>query len=473
MRVPVPGLFWRTFLLIIALSVISLLAWLPAMQVVERDPRAHQLAQRVISLVDATRLALEYADPDRRRALLVDLQDVEGLQVEPFEPGDRVLAMAPDDFVIRVEAELRQHLGSATRLATSVNGTPGFWVTFTIDDDTYWARIDQDLLRYDIGRSWIGWALIATALSMFIAVAITRVVNRPLARLADAAAELGHGRIPLPLPESGPTEIRHANRVFNQMVTDLQKLEQDRALVLAGVSHDLRTPLTRMRLEIELAALPAATRAAMVDDLEQMDRVVQQFLDYARVDSDTPGQACDLCVILAAAAQRVRSLHPPPDPFDVDFPAQLFVRAHPIELSRLVSNLVENAFRYARDDAGKWQLALGARPVSRADWSVRPAPIARAGADPSMVGGSTFIVLAVTDGGPGLAGVDLERLIRPFERGDISRSGPAGAGLGLAIVDRIARLHGAVVEFRPAPGQGLSVEILFQAAQETPPAAAD
>ncbi len=248
MRLQSPPLFWRTLLLIVGLSVASLAAWVPTVRLVERVPRAHRVAEQVISYVDSTRIALVYSDPARRRELLRDLLENESLRVVPLEPGDRVRDM-DDSAVLRlVQQEVRQRLGIGTRLASEVNGVPGFWVSFAIDEDAYWVFIDRDLLRQDIGRGWIASAALATALSLLVAIAITRVVNRPLAELSRAAADLGSGRLPAPLPDAGPAEIRNVNRNFNRMVSDLEKLNQDRAILLAGVSHDLRTPLTRMRL---------------------------------------------------------------------------------------------------------------------------------------------------------------------------------------------------------------------------------
>ena len=139
------------------------------------------------------------------------------------------------------------------------------------------------------GTQWIGWAAVALMLSVIGAVLITRLINRPLAQLSAASQRLGSGYDPAPLPETGPIEIRTVNESFNRMVADLGKLDADRAVLLAGISHDIRTPLSRLRLELEMAPLPEATRNAMVADIEQMDAIVRQFLDYARNAPQAPG----------------------------------------------------------------------------------------------------------------------------------------------------------------------------------------
>ena len=125
-------------------------------------------------------------------------------------------------------------------------------------------------------------------------------------QLSRASAELGSGRNPQPLPETGPVEIRTVNESFNRMVADLGKLEADRALLLAGISHDLRTPLSRLRLELEMAQLPDSVRAAMVGDIEQMDAIVRQFLDYARKAPQAAATDVNLSAAVTAAVQRMR-----------------------------------------------------------------------------------------------------------------------------------------------------------------------
>jgi two-component system osmolarity sensor histidine kinase EnvZ len=239
LRLRSPPLFWRTFLLILLLFAASMAAWWPTVQVFEREPRARQIAQQVVSIVNTTRSALVFSDPGRRRDLLNDLADNEGIRVVPLEPGDQLMPL-PDDALVRlVTRNVRAKLGPATRLASEVNGVPGMWISFSIDDDAYWAFIDRDLLAGDVGREWIAWAALAAIISLLIAAAIAGLVNRPLAELSRAAAELGAGRTPRNLPDVGPPEIRMVNRSFNRMVDSLDRLERERAILLAGARRSL------------------------------------------------------------------------------------------------------------------------------------------------------------------------------------------------------------------------------------------
>lgn len=455
-----PPLFWRTFLLIVCLAVASLVAWVPSVRVFEREPRAHQLAEQVVSIIHATRIALVYSDPERRRQLLADLFENESLRIVPLEPSDRVEPMRDSPLLRLVEHEVQQRLGADTRLASQVNGISGFWVSFAIDEDAYWVFIDRDLLRRDIGHGWIAWAALATVFSLLVAIAIARLVNRPLAQLSRAASDLGAGRIPPALPDAGPIEIRTVNQSFNRMVSDLEKLNQDRAILLAGVSHDLRTPLTRLRLELEMNELPEASRDAMVGDLEQMDLIVSQFLDYALPTPQRSAEEIDLSVLVKDAIVRNR-LQPAPGGSEVeggamaaadrvaeDLQPGILVQGHRAELARALDNLLGNAQRYGRCTDGRLDLQISLR---------RDGPEA---------------VLVVADHGPGIEPGQVARLIRPFERGDASRSGAAGAGLGLAIVERVARLHGAHLGFGPNVPCGLRVEMRIPA-KPAPVARAD
>jgi two-component system osmolarity sensor histidine kinase EnvZ len=431
-----PSLFWRTFLLILLLIVACLLAWLQSFRVFEREPRAQRIAQQIVSIVNVTRAALVYSDAAERRQLLAELAENVGIRVVPLEPADEVQPLPDLPVVQLVSEKVRAQLGSATRIGGEVNGVPGVWVSFDIEGDAYWVFIERDLLTRDVGTQWIGWAIVATLLSLLATVAITRVVNRPLQRLSRAARELGAGRHPVALPENGPSEIRTVNQSFNRMVSDLGKLEQDRAVLLAGISHDLRTPLTRLRLEVEINDLPEETRRAMIGDLEQMDAIVGQFLDYARANPQQTAERIDLSALVDDALARSRLMHAEAATLARDVQHGIVVLGHRTELLRAIDNLLTNADRYGRSpDTDRLELALSLK---------------RDGAN---------AVLAIADRGPGIAPERIERLMRPFERGDAARSEVKGAGLGLAIVERIARMHGGSFSLAANPPRGLRAEL--------------
>lgn len=422
------SLFWRSFGLVLLLIIASLAAWLQSLRVLEEAPRANQVAQQIVSAANLTHTALLYSDPAFRGELLRALAANEGLRIFAREPGDVVVPLPTSRVTTLIEAAVRAKLGPETQLAAGVNGQPGLWVSMLIDGDAYWLLTERDLLEREIGTSWIGWAVAALILSVLGALLITRILNQPLARLTTAVRELGAGRHPEPLPERGPAEIRAVNASFNRMVADLDQLAADREVLLAGISHDLRTPLTRLRLEVEMAPVDAETRSAMTGDIEQMDAIVRQFLDYARQRPGARGRI-DLAALLTDTLARSRVEAAANTTVTLQLESGLTVEGDAVELGRAVENLIVNADRYGRDAAGQLSLRLG---LARADGMAQ---------------------ISIADAGPGVAAADRDRVLRPFERGESARSGHGGAGLGLAIVARIAARHGGRLELGDAaPG---------------------
>ena len=297
------GLLWRTFFLLAFMIAVSMAVWVASFRMVERTPRANQIAAQVVSVVTITRAALTHSAPDLRRELLFDLASNEGIRVYPLEPDDHVEPPRDNALMPVIEANVRERLGSDTKFASVVNDVAGFYVSFKIDDDEYWLMLDRERIDRASSIQWIGWAAVTLSLSLLGAVFISRLINQPLAQRAAAARSVAQGRHFEPLQDSGPTEIRIANRSFNQMVEDLKRIETDRAIILAGISHDLRTPISRMLLEVEMAKLSDDARKGMQSDLAQMDAIINQFLDYARPNDGTNFTRVDISTMLSLASE--------------------------------------------------------------------------------------------------------------------------------------------------------------------------
>ena len=308
-------------------------------------------------------------------------------------------------------------------------GVPGVWVSFTIDDDEFWMRIPRTRIERQQPLRLIGWGAFVLVLALAGALLVVFRVNRPLSQLTRAAEAMGRGKLPPPVPETGPSEISTLARAFNQMTADLKRSDDERALLLAGVSHDLRTPLARIRLGLEMLEDKGdpALKAGIEKDLEDIDAAIGQFLDFARVNN---GEAVvadgDLNAIVRSVCERhgrdgklvEARLHPlPPIP------------VRPIAIQRMVANLVENALRHGG-----------------------PTVEVATAVDDGRV------VVEVSDRGPGIPPDQVEHMLQPFTRLDTARSS-SGTGLGLAIVERIARLHGGVVKLLPREGGGLRARV--------------
>jgi two-component system osmolarity sensor histidine kinase EnvZ len=202
------------------------------------------------------------------------------------------------------------------------------------------------------GRTWMIWLVTAAALSLAGAALIARLINRPLKQLSFAASRVRDGDFEAStLDENVATsEIRAVNIGFNRMTQKLAKIEQDRAIMLAGISHDLRTPLARLRLETELSVSDAEARANMAADIAQLDAIIGKFLDYARPGSVSLStvhlrEVIDACVFSVRNRIDMR--------FNLDVADDLFVLADNVELGRVIANLLENARRYGKSmDSG-------------------------------------------------------------------------------------------------------------------------
>jgi len=416
--------------------LVSLGAWLQVFFSMELGPRANQMAQRVVTAVNITRTALVYAQSEERSKLLLDLATNEGIQVYPRELTDFAEPLPDDRYWQRVAENIRFRFGPETQVAWGVNQVPGFWVSFSINDDLFWLVFEREQIGLTGGIEWLGWGATALLLSLVGAAVSVGFVNRPLSRIARAAQVLSRGENPSPLPENGPREIRDLNKSFNRMARDLRQTEADRELMLAGISHDLRTPLARMRLEIEMSGVSEEARQAIDDDLGQIDHSIGQLMEYARPAGTLPQLATDVSTVLNDLLERERAMADMRgDELDSNIEPALRARITALDLKRIVTNLIENARRYGRSEDGVLRLST------------------------TLVNEGNMLFIDVADRGPGIAPQDVERLLRPFSRGEAARTGVSGAGLGLAIVERLLKHVGGQLRLLPREGGGLRARI--------------
>src|SRR5687768_6459074 len=291
------SLLWRSVLLIAGLLVVANLAWVQIFRVAERAPRARHTAQQIASVVNITRWALITADPAKRYELLSELSQSEGIQVYSAEPGERVERLPPLPFIQELAGELMRQLGPETEVTLERNGVRGVWVSFPIDKEEFWVYMPRSRIERNDPLRWIGWGALVLGLAMGGAYLIVSLINRPLRELTRAAGQMGRGTTPQPVTEKGPSEISTLAQAFNQMADDLKRLDDERALLLAGVSHDLRTPLSRIRLGLEMMDDKGAAdlHEGLVQDIEDIDAAIGQFLDFARLrDAEPPVADSDL-----------------------------------------------------------------------------------------------------------------------------------------------------------------------------------
>lgn len=273
---------------------------------------------------------------------------------------------------------------------------------------------------------WVTWLLLAQLLVLALcAWAGMRLVTRPLARLAQAADRLGPDLRPSPVAESGPAEVAQAARAFNAMQRRIAGTVQERMQILAAISHDLQTPITRMRLRVDLADdLPDADRFR--DDLEAMRTLVHEGVSYAKTlqGSDEPMRRLDLDALLRSL---VNDYADTGRPVTLTGEAGIAIATRPQALRRILTNLVDNALKYGE----------------RAEVGVR------------LQDGA--VLVEVCDAGPGIPEDQLAAVLQPFYRLEASRNRETGGtGLGLAIAHQLALSLGGALALRNRPEGGLS-----------------
>lgn len=275
---------------------------------------------------------------------------------------------------------------------------------------------------------------------------LVRQLNRPLKRLQKVAIDyitLGHANNLA--TNEGSTEIRQVNLAFNRLFHNLTQTQKERNIMLAGISHDLRTPLTRMRLTAEM--LPDEfLREGLVYDIEDMDAILEQFISFMKDGSDEAVRLTNLRPIINEIVVQFA-----PTPFSIDIQEDLpSVPLRPLSIKRLIVNLVNNACRYGQPPI---HIEIGIDDnlvtVEQHDTHNQLAS--------EIVTKQKYLTIKVSDEGEGVAEDQLERIMQPFERGETART-TQGSGLGLAIVSRIAHLHnGTVIARNQADKGGLEV----------------
>ncbi|WP_240032012.1 sensor histidine kinase [Pseudomethylobacillus aquaticus] len=419
----------RLMLLIALLLAVGQFAALKLFDYFEREPRAIAAALQAITVVNFTRAALLASHENRRLALLSELSGREGVRVYAADLLEQVEPLPKDPLTQMIAAKIRERLGPNTLVAVNHYGLDGLWVTFNIDQDDYWVAIPRIQVERPFPWQWLGWGALMFLLSLIGAYVIAARLNQPLKLLAKAADRISNGEQPLQLPEEGANELREVCRTFNEMTEALVRLDTERTLLLAGVSHDLRTPLARLRLAVEMLPESQAEglKAGMIQDINDMDNIIHQFLDFVRGVEGEPAQMSDVNMLLRSIAERHeragRALR-------LNLSPTHLIPLRELGMQRLLGNLIDNAFKYGRGEV----------------------------IVTSRINAGSYVI-SVLDNGPGIPASQMARLLRPFERMDKARGNEGGTGLGLAIADRIAKLHKGKLELLNRPQGGLEARL--------------
>ncbi|MBP6308140.1 MAG: HAMP domain-containing protein [Burkholderiaceae bacterium] len=412
------ALVFVLFEILVALAVVFFLLF----------PMARGAASDLAGLMVLSSQTWSELPPDTRPAFERELAASHGLFLATHPPAVAARTLKGGPYLRLLESELTRRAGTAVSLAsTEKTGATWHWVGLPSGGRVLWVGFSHDRIGPQPAAAGLSTLAAGLVLAGFAAWWLARRTVAPLERFGLAAAALGRGETPELLPETGPRELAALARRFNALASQVRDLLDARTTLLAGLSHDLRTPLARMRLALEMMARrpdPAWT-ARLDQDIEEMNRLVGELLNLARGLGQEAAAQVDLADLLEGLAERAR-----------ESGAEVRVRCPnlqlvvpPAALRRVLANLLANAQRYAGDNL----VELRAEP------------------------GDGACRIGVLDRGPGIPEDQLEAVFRPFHRVESSRN-PAtgGTGLGLAIVRQLAQANGWRVWLENRPEGGLA-----------------
>ncbi len=409
----------------------QLLAGLMVIALVLR-PQTIRVADVSARMLNAVSAAMDGRNPAAQGRIAQRINDDASIQIRAAENPPGAGGLAFPNFIERVFMHrLATRLSAQDELQWRTDDAGHLWMLVRLGGRFWWVNMTPPRVAGPL----IG-LIMALLIAFIVAVAggllLQRRLDRPLRSLARGVASYQPGSTPPRITVDGPGEITAVAHAFNDMADRINAHEQERALMLAGVSHDLRTPLARLRLSIEMMPHDdEALRESAHRQIEQIDRMLGQFLDYAREGRDEERQIVNLGKLLLQAAEDAGMA----GELTIDVDGGLTASVRPFAMRRVIQNLLENASRY------------GAPPIVLRAW-----PDDREG-----------LIVEVIDHGEGFDPQMADHLVRPFAKADRSRTGE-GTGLGLAIAQRHVTEEGGTLSFErssagfvarivlPAPG---------------------
>jgi two-component system osmolarity sensor histidine kinase EnvZ len=383
-------------------------------------PVAERSADDLAGLIVLSAQTWVELPPETRAAFERELARRHGLRLTTIDVG--ATADAPRfAFRKQIEAALGRRMGDAVELR-GVPESAAAWLDIPVGGHDLRVGFFPDRYAVKPPLAAIAVIVLGTLLSLLTALFLVRRITVPLARASRAASQVGAGELPEPLPETGPAELAELARRFNIMAAEVRALLDNRTTLLAGISHDLRTPMTRLQLNLEMLRddpNPARIDRAM-SDLADMNKLITGYLELARTTQPQQKTRFDLAGLLEEVAADTNLPWPGAAPCEVE--------AGRLAVRQIVTNLVQNAQRYG-----------GGTPVDLVL---------------ECAGERAWVI--VRDTGTGIPDDQLEKVFRPFYRLEASRSqATGGTGLGLAIVRQLAETNGLKVMLRNRAAGGL------------------
>lgn len=419
MSAPASSLYRRLVLLLGGVALLIVVVALVILRRTAGDAAINQVARSLHTQIVLAETVLDDSavSPVEAGPLLRSLD----LHFEAVAPRERLVHAR---FWDGVSNELESSLpGHEVRFENAAK--PIMWIRRAAPDRG-WIGIPVAPLRNEVARSVVA-TIIASSLIVLVAAALyARTLTLPLRRLAEAAPEIAAGRTVDPLASGAAREFRELESALNDAAASVRETAADRSLMLAALSHDMRTPLARLRLACELAGVDEPMREGMHADIDELDRLIGQCIDYARDGRDEPVERLDAIELIRDLVATQERLGPS---WQIEAPAQAMIECRPLALRRALANLMENARLHGREPFSV------ACEVSR-----------------------DRLVVRVLDRGEGVDPTLIGRLGTPFLQASPSRE-PGRSGLGLASAVRVARQHGGDVVFAGRDGGGFEAAL--------------
>ena len=419
------SLFARTGITIAVSIALSMIISMVAAVYFIMIPMAKRSADDFASVIVSAAHSLQSLPEEMHEELKQQLLQDHGLIISaPTQALSETSVDAP--YLMFFRASLARRAGEELPIIESDAGTL-IWVDVPAHGKVYRLGFDRQRLGTNPPVALLLAIAGGALLTLLASLLEVRQVARPLRNLSLAVEKLGRGQDPPPLAEDGPEEIASLARAFNRLTSDLREMSENRTVMIAGISHDLRTPLTRLGIAVEMLdekSTPLIV-AGIRRDLDAMNNLIGQFLQFSKGLEDGVPVQVDLWQVIASLADDLRRQGAELILHRNDPPCVYFADA--VALQRVLENLLKNAVQY------------GARkPV-----------------DVSLDCNEHAVSIEICDRGPGIPAESVESAFRPFHRLQSSRSnGVGGSGLGLAISRQLALKHGWTIELLPRDGGG-------------------
>ena len=422
------SLFSRALVtLIVTFGLFAFLAFAAVVQFA-LAPVVDRSTQDLSALMLLATRALGHLEPERQADFRARTDRDYGLRL--LAPGQQPRGLGHHYFpyMARLERTLAERAGAPVAAGSNLeDGERWFWVHLPAGADPIWVGFPRERIQSRPYEGIFLVVVVSIVLVILSAALLARRVTGPLERLSAAAEQVAKGLSPAPLPETGPRELASLARQFNAMSREVRELLANRTVLLAGISHDLRTPLTRLRLALEMLPRDAPDQVDLLErmerDLDEMNGLIGQATELGKRLGRGDPRWVDLAKLLGDLCQGNPRLKWEPA-------RSCRHRVDPLALRRIVGNLLENALRYSQDQV---EVRLDCRHPPQ---------------------------ILVLDRGPGIPEEERNAVFRPFYRLERSRSRrTGGSGLGLAISRQLALANGIEIRLEPRPGGGTIVTL--------------